>query len=65
MSSNVKRASFIVRVVSDASGEKTGVIERVKTGTKESFHGVTEIGLVIDRMLAREETAGPERETAT
>ena len=57
MSSNVKRASFIVRVVSGASGERAGA--------KESLHGVPEIGLVIDRMLAREETAGPEGETST
>jgi len=44
-----------VRVASDEMGERHGVVERVRTGAKEPFRGVVAIGLVIGRMLDREE----------
>jgi len=46
-----------VRVFSDENGERSGVVERVRTHAKESFRGVAAIGLVIGRMLDREDAA--------
>jgi len=57
MPENLEPASFIVRVVTDDNGERSGVIERVRTGAKESFRGIAAIGLVIGRMLDRESAA--------
>ena len=47
------RVSFVVRVVEDAGGQVTGVIERVATGAKETFSGMEAIGRVIAQMLRR------------
>jgi hypothetical protein len=57
MPSNPEPASFIVRVISDDKGERSGVVERVRTGVKERFRGVAAIGIVIGQMLDREEAA--------
>jgi hypothetical protein len=52
--SQVRRTSFVVRVVQDRRGRVSGVIERVATGTKEAFTGVEGMGPVLVRMLGRE-----------
>ena len=52
--SQVKRASFVVRVVEDRHGQLSGVIERAATGAKEPFSGTDVIGQVIQRMFRRE-----------
>ena len=49
-----RRTSFIVRVDQDDAGVMTGVIERVRTGVKEAFRGVDEIGALIVRMVEAE-----------
>ena len=55
----VTRVSFVVRVVEDARGQVTGVIERVATGAKETFSGMETIGRVIGRMLGRTDAPSP------
>ncbi len=60
--SQVRRASFVVRVAQSRRGEVSGVIERAATGAKEAFTGMHAIGQVILRMLEAERTvpgAGP------
>jgi hypothetical protein len=57
---DITRASFVVRVVQDAQGQVSGVIERVATGAKEAFSGMEAIGELIDRML--QSAASDERE---
>ena len=60
--SQVKRASFVVRVAQGRRGEVSGVIERAATGAKEAFTGMDAIGQVILRMLLGGRTvprAGP------
>jgi hypothetical protein len=52
--SRVSRASFVVRVVHDRTGQVSGVIERVATGAKEAFTDMEVIGRIIQRMLHRE-----------
>jgi hypothetical protein len=52
------RSSFIVRVERTDLGDVRGVVERVRTGAKESFRGVEAIGAVIARMMEAE-GAGP------
>jgi len=49
--SGPRRSSFIVRIDRADAGEVSGVIERVRTGTKEAFHGVDQIGAVLVRMM--------------
>ena len=56
----VSRASFVVRVVEDARGQVTGVIERVATGAKETFSGMEAIGRVIGQMLGRADAPPPD-----
>jgi hypothetical protein len=51
--SQVRSASFVVRVVQDRRGQVSGVIERVATGAKEAFTGMEVVGRVIVRMLRR------------
>jgi len=58
----MSRASFVVRVVEDCSGQVSGVIERVATGAKEAFSGLEGIGRVIGTMLldaSPSQPAGP------
>jgi hypothetical protein len=57
--SQLRRASFIVRVVRDSQGKVSGVIERVATGAKEAFQGMEAIGPLIDRMVQGEGTDPP------
>jgi hypothetical protein len=52
--SQLRRASFVVRVVEDRRGEVRGVIERVATGAKEAFTGTEAIGQLIVRMVLQE-----------
>jgi hypothetical protein len=63
----LRRVSFIVRVVQDGKGETSGIIEQVATGKKEPFAAVEAIGQVILGMLQREaphgERTAPERRT--
>ncbi len=47
----VRRASFVVRVVQGRGGQVSGVIERVATGAKEAFSGMEAVGRVITLML--------------
>jgi hypothetical protein len=54
--SQVRRASFVVRVAQSRRGEVSGVIERAATGAKEAFTGMDAIGQVILRMLLGERT---------
>jgi hypothetical protein len=46
------RVSFVVRVSFEPGGQLTGVVERVATGAKQAFTGVSAVGAVIARMLA-------------
>ncbi len=57
----VSRMNFIVRVERDTSGGVRGVIERVRTGTKETFSGVDAIGALIGRMIEIEAAEAPSR----
>jgi hypothetical protein len=47
----VRRVSFVVRVVQDPRGRVRGIVERVATGSKQAFSGETAIGRVIVDML--------------
>src|SRR5262245_3230486 len=49
-----RRSSFIVRIDQDDAGGMSGMIERVRTGVKEAFRGVDEIGALILRMVEAE-----------
>ena len=49
------RAVFIVRLDQAPTGRVTGVVERVRTGEKERFAAVQEVGPILAEMLAREE----------
>ena len=60
--SQVRRASFVVRVVQDRRGQVSGVIEQAATGAKEPFTDMGAIGRVIAAMLQGERPfpwAGP------
>src|SRR5262245_54765554 len=46
-----RRSSFVVRIDRDDEGKISGVIERVRTGEKETFRGLEAIGGVIARMV--------------
>jgi hypothetical protein len=50
-----RRSTFVVRVDRDASGNVSGVIERVRTGEKEGFRGLEAIGGLIARMVEAED----------
>jgi hypothetical protein len=49
------RAVFIVRLDRDPGGQLTGVLERVRTGEKVRIDSLTDVGLRLAEMLAREE----------
>jgi hypothetical protein len=55
---------FIVRLIRDATGRMTGVVERVRTGEKERVTAAEEVGGVLAAMLAREEPAPRQPEGA-
>lgn len=44
------RTALVVWVGMDAAGGLEGVVERVRTGEKERFHGLTSLTQVIARM---------------
>ncbi len=46
--------TFIVRLSIDEAGRAGGIVERVRTGEKERFHGIDGLGPVIARMAAKE-----------
>jgi hypothetical protein len=46
--------TFIVRTSRDSGGRVRGVVERVRTGEKERFSGVRDLGRLIERMLTTE-----------
>ena len=50
-----EQAVFIVRLTRHAAGEITGVVERVRTGEKERFAAVDEIGPILAEMLVRDQ----------
>jgi hypothetical protein len=54
--------TFIVRFTVDASGRIHGVIERVKTGAKESFDDLNAIGPLIARMTGDDPRISREKE---
>ena len=51
--SELRRSSFVVRIVEDERGQLTGVIECVATGAKEAFSGLEAVGGLIAAMLPR------------
>ena len=55
------RVSFIVRIVRRDRGPMTGVVEHVGTGEKHRFAGVTEMGQIIERIVAAEPDESPAR----
>jgi len=56
------RISFIVRVMRRDRGPMTGVVEHVGTGEKHRFAGVTEMGRIIERIVAGEPPASRRQE---
>lgn len=50
-----RQAVFIVRLTRDPAGRVTGVVERVRTGEKERFTGVEEIGPLVAELLVRDQ----------
>lgn len=49
-----QRATFIVRLARSASGQITGVVERVRTGEKSRVIAVEAVAEILAEMLARE-----------
>ena len=49
--------TFIVRLVRDDRGALSGVVERVRSGEKQRFHGAVALAEVIAAMAARESGA--------
>lgn len=54
--------TLIVRLSVDAAGRLTGVVERVRTGEKQRFHGVEALGPLVERM-AKGDSVGLEDAT--
>ncbi|HEV8641612.1 MAG TPA: hypothetical protein VGV13_10995 [Methylomirabilota bacterium] len=50
-----QQAVFIVRLTRHPAGQVTGVVERVRTGEKERFAAVEEIGPIFAKMLIRDQ----------
>ena len=47
------RSVFVVRIVQDAEGQTTGVVEHVRSGAKAAFTEVETVGALIALMLSR------------
>ena len=47
--------TFIVRLSTDADGRITGIVERVRNGQKERFHGLDAIASLLARMARAED----------
>jgi hypothetical protein len=63
-----RRRFFIVSVSETDGGEARGVVEAVRSGWKERFQGLDELGLVVGallRRLGREEPHGSNRRRGT
>jgi hypothetical protein len=56
------RISLIVRIERRERGPMTGVVEHVGTGEKHRFAGVTEMGRIIEQIVAGEPPAGRRQE---
>lgn len=54
-----EQAVFIVRVTRHPAGQVNGVVERVRTGEKERFAGMEEIGPILAEMLVRDRRKDP------
>ena len=48
--------TFILRLEVDDIGEVTGIVERVRSGEKQRFHGYAMLGEVIRCMVASDPT---------
>ncbi len=48
--------TFVVRLSIDEAGRVGGIVERVRTGEKERFHGIDGLAPVIARMAAKEKS---------
>lgn len=53
--------TFILRLSIDDSRRVTGIVERVKTGEKERFHGIEAISAVVARMVTGEGAGAEQR----
>lgn len=54
--------TFIVRLTLDDGGVLSGVVERVRSGEKQRFHGVAALGALIAAMVERETATKRQRE---
>jgi len=54
--------TFIVRLTLGDGGALSGVVERVRTGQKERFHGVVALAELIAAMAERETTMKRQKE---
>ena len=54
--------TFIVRISIEA-GRVSGIVERVRTGEKERFRGVDDLGRIITRMITGNAEGTPENRT--
>jgi hypothetical protein len=54
--------TFIVRLTLDDGGVLSGVVERVRSGEKQRFHGVAALGELIAAMAERETAMKRQRE---
>ena len=52
LASRESNVTFVVRISCHADGGVSGVIERVKTGSKRRFEGCDGLGALVARMLA-------------
>ena len=52
LASRESNVTFVVRVRCNADGDVSGVVERVKTGSKQRFEGCDALGALVARMLA-------------
>lgn len=50
-----QQAVFIVRLTRHPAGQVSGVVERVRTGEKERFASVEEVGPILAGMLIRDQ----------
>jgi hypothetical protein len=51
-----RQSIFIVRMTRHSTGRITGVVERVRTQEKQRFTTFEEVGVILARLLAREES---------
>jgi len=51
----LRPTTFIVRILQNEAGKLSGVVERVKTGEKQSFEGLEALGELIAGMMEKEQ----------